>query len=244
MICTCKICGKKFEGRANGCICSGICRDQAKRDYAKKYRMSYPDRVKQNYKRCYENRKPNITSSDNIAFDIAAAAPKQKPKQNPMPKPRNHKKIATDSNWAKVYAAADRLTKIAMLSSELSRLEIEHISYGQLSLIWLTQRYYSLLQQVLDIKAAKEPIIAEEGEDMKATHRSLTLDALLGEQVKITFTDGKVAFGALLYNEKCVAPKYLTRHMYYLIQESGIYYGFRKSNVKKIEKVDQEGLKL
>lgn len=153
MIRTCTICGKLFEGRANATVCSGVCRLEAKRRYQREYKASHYDKIKTYQRENWAKRKAiekayGITKSDNIALDVAAAAPAPKPKKKP--KPLEHKKIATDSKWAKVYAAADRLTKIAMLSWALDKLGIAHLSYGQLSTKWLTDEYYSLLQQVLD----------------------------------------------------------------------------------------------
>lgn len=161
MIRTCTICGKLFEGRANATVCSGVCRLEAKRRYQREYKASHYDKIKTYQRENWAKRKAiekayGITKSDNIALEFAAAAP---PKANhkTKPKPLEHKKIAKDSKWAKTYAAADRLTKIAMLSWALDKLGIAHLSYGQLSTKWLTHEYYSLLQQVLN--RAKEEAI-------------------------------------------------------------------------------------
>ncbi len=157
----CKICGNEFEGRANRDYCSAVCRMEAKKIYQREYKKSHYDKIKAYQRNNWANRKAmekafNITKSDNIALDSAAAAP-PKTKRNPKPKPQEHKKIATDSKWAKKYAEADRLTKIAMLSWALDKLGIAHLSYGLLSTKWLTNEYYSLLQQVLN--RAKEEVI-------------------------------------------------------------------------------------
>lgn len=159
MIRTCTICGKLFEGRANATVCSGICRLESKRRYQREYKALNYEKIRAS-QNAYWNKTHskeesiNITHSDNIALDFAAVAP---PKPKRKPKPLEHKKIATDSKWAKKYAEADRLTKIAMLSWALDKLEIAHLSYGQLSTKWLTHEYYSLLQQVLN--RAKEEVI-------------------------------------------------------------------------------------
>ena len=157
----CKICGNEFEGRANRDCCSGVCKMEAKTIYQREYRKINHEKIKDSQKKSYYKQKAiekafNITKSDNIAQDVAAAAPPD-PKPKRKPKTQEHKKIATDSKWAKEYAEADRLTKIAMLSGALAKLEIAHLSYGQLSTKWLTHEYYSLLQQVLD--RAKEEAI-------------------------------------------------------------------------------------
>ena len=159
MIRTCTICGKQFEGRANATVCSGVCRLEAKKIYQREYKKSHYEKIKSDQRAYWAKRKAvekafNINKSDNIALDIAAAAP---PKTKRKPKPQEHKKIATDSKWAKKYAEADRLTKIAMLSWALDKLGIAYLTYGQLSTKWLTDEYYSLLQQVLN--RAKEEAI-------------------------------------------------------------------------------------
>lgn len=159
MIRVCKICGKEFEGRANANICSGTCKIESQRIYQREYKKAHYERVKSDQRAYWARQKAvekafNINKSDNIALDSAAAAP---PKAKRKPKPLEHKKIATDSKWAKKYAEADRLTKIAMLSWALDKLGIAHLSYGLLSTKWLTNEYYSLLQQVLN--RAKEEVI-------------------------------------------------------------------------------------
>lgn len=161
MIRICKICGNEFIGRANREICSEPCKKEYRRLKAAEYKERNPKKVKAR-QRAYWNKThkfeelKKIEGSDNIALDVAAAAPPD-PKLKRKPKPLEHKKIATDSKWAKKYAEADRLTKIAMLSWALDKLGIAHLSYGQLSTKWLTNEYYSLLQQVLD--RAKEEAI-------------------------------------------------------------------------------------
>lgn len=159
MIRTCTICGKLFEGRANATVCSGVCRLESKRRYQREYKAIHYDKIKTYQRENWAKRKAiekayGIIKSDNIALDSAAAAP---PKPKRKPKPLEHKKIATDSKWAKTYAKADRLTKISMLSWALDKLGIAQLSYGQLSTKWLTNEYYSLLQQVLN--RAKEEAI-------------------------------------------------------------------------------------
>lgn len=157
MIKACRICGKQFEGRANRELCSAACRIEAKKIYQREYKKSHYEAIKTYQRVNWAKRKAiekayGLTQSNNIALDSAAD-----PKRKRKPKPLEHKKIATDSKWAKVYAAADRLTKIAMLSWALDKLGIAHLSYGQLSTKWLTHEYYSLLQQVLN--RAKEEAI-------------------------------------------------------------------------------------
>lgn len=156
MICTCRICGKKYEGRANSCICSDVCRREAKRIYQKEYSMRNPDKSKK-AKLDYWNKKKsenlsfkNELKSDNIDLDASKPKPKSKSKT------KDHKSININSKWAEIYNSADRLTKLSMLSEALSKHDIAKLSYGKLSLIWLTDEYYRLLQQVLKIKAEEE----------------------------------------------------------------------------------------
>lgn len=70
---------------------------------------------------------------------------------------------------------------------------------------------------------------------MKATHRSDKLDSLLGKRVRITFYDSTIATGYLLFNKICTEPLYLKRGCYYVLQRNGVYLGFRKSHIKRVE---------
>ena len=156
MKCICCICGKEFNGRANATVCSAICRMERNKRYAAKYRKKNPDKVRAQ-QRAYWN-KTNVTEeldkikqSDNLDLTF-------NPVVAPDPKPKKKKKAKkpqpqyTGSKWAKVYTKADRLTKISMLSGALSLYEIAHLTYGQLSLIWDTDKYNKLLQQVVNRK--------------------------------------------------------------------------------------------
>ena len=154
MIVKCRICGKEFKGRANSCICSGACRLEAQKEYQKKYRMLYPNKVKERQRKWWnENRAvmPEIKSSDNIALANVS---------DPKPKASKKKKKVepkyTGSKWAEDYTNADRLTKISMLSKELSKYDIAHVSYGVLSTLWDSGRYEALLHKVLRIKEQEE----------------------------------------------------------------------------------------
>ena len=66
-------------------------------------------------------------------------------------------------------------------------------------------------------------------------HRSKTLDCFIGQIVKITFYDGKIAIGKLGYCDKFDPRDPHPVHYYYV---RGFFCGwlfFRKSHVKKIE---------
>lgn len=154
MIKVCKICGKEFEGRANSCICSGACRLEAQKEYQKEYKKRYPDKVKARQRKWWNDNRafmPEIKSSDNIALANVS---------DPKPKESKKKKKAepkyTGSQWAEDYTTADRLTKISMLSKELSKYDIVHLSYGVLSTMWDSGRYEALLHKVLRIKEQEE----------------------------------------------------------------------------------------
>lgn len=156
MIRVCKICGKEFEGRANASICSGACRLAAQRIYQKEYNLRNPEKAKAS-KRAYWNRTHNkedavtITDSDNLDLNFESVKPKRKKKKAKKKLPKYK-----GSKWAEVYSNSDRLTRIAMLSGELSKYEIADLSYGALSLIWDTEKYKRLLDRVLKIKKAEE----------------------------------------------------------------------------------------
>ena len=149
MIRICKICGKEFEGRYNSFLCSTECKRENARIKARKYRECNPEKIKAAQRKWWnENRAINITQSDNL--DITFTPKKSSPKKK-KPEPKYN-----SSKWAKVYTKADRLTKISMLSWQLSKNEIEHLSYGELSIIWDTEKYNNLLKKVLDLKQQEE----------------------------------------------------------------------------------------
>jgi len=154
MIRVCKICGKEFNGRPNASLCSGACRLAAQRIYQKEYNLRNPEKSKA-AKRAYWNRTHNkedavtITDSDNLDLTFEPVKRKKKKSKKRLPKYKG-------SKWADVYSKADRLTRISMLSGALSKYEIEHLSYGYLSLIWDTEKYKRLLDRVLKIKKAEE----------------------------------------------------------------------------------------
>ncbi len=76
------------------------------------------------------------------------------------------------------------------------------------------------------------------GEVMKQNHRDSELDQLIGQNVRITFYRGSWIEGLLIYNEKCEAPRYLNINMYYIIRSNGSYMGFRKTQVRKAERIN------
>lgn len=152
---TCKVCGKQFEGRyPRQCFCSGECRLEMAKIRSREYRDRNPEKAKAASRKWWnENRAVNRQpkEADEILSrrldSLARCTPA--PQKN-ITRARKHRKIPHDSIWATRYDEADRATKLSMLSGALSRLGIAHLSYGYLSIIWLRQEYYDLLQQVLD----------------------------------------------------------------------------------------------
>ena len=154
MIRVCKICGKEFEGRFNASVCSPECKKENARIKAREYRECNAEKVRAAQRKWWnENRAVNITQSDNL--DLGFATKEIKSKKSIKTKAKPEPKY-TGSKWAKDYTKANRLTKISMLSWQLSKHEIAHLSYGELSLIWDTEKYNNLLKRILDIKRQEE----------------------------------------------------------------------------------------
>ena len=158
----CIVCGKLFLGRPNSNVCSGACRLESKRRYMAKYREENSEKIAEDKRKWYFRKKG------------AAFVPKPKPKEEAAtPKedtlelvnvknPKNYylnsqsRIICKDSRWGRKYLKRDRLDQIVMLSTELSQLGIERLTYGYLSAIRdLDQRrYLRLLKAVVDAKEA------------------------------------------------------------------------------------------
>lgn len=66
--------------------------------------------------------------------------------------------------------------------------------------------------------------------------RSEKLDQFLNKQVKITFNDGDSRIGVLGWNEH-LEPLMIIPQYYYLRDQDGVYFTFRKSHVNKIREV-------
>ena len=143
----CRICGKTFDGRANATVCSGVCRLEAKKLYAKEYKEKYPNKVKKSQKDHYEK----VKNEKQIMQQLEEVKPKRKiayvRNETEAEKLRN---LCKESKWGRKYKAAYRLDQIAMLSWALDYLGIARMSYGDLSVIYYTQKYDSLLKRVLN----------------------------------------------------------------------------------------------
>lgn len=143
----CMICGKTFEGRANATVCSGVCRLEAKKLYAKEYKEKYPNKVKKSQKDHYEK----VKSEKQIMHQPEEVKPKRKivyvKDESEADKLRN---LCKESKWGRKYKSAFRLDQIAMLSWALDYLGIARMSYGDLSVIYDTPKYDSLLKRVLN----------------------------------------------------------------------------------------------
>ena len=158
----CIVCGKLFQGRPNAKVCSGVCRLESKRIYMAKYREENLEKIAEDKRKWYFHKKG------------AAFVPKPKPKvEAASPKEdtlgqinaKNKKSyylhsqsriICKDSRWGRKYLRRDRLDQIIMLSTELSQLGIESLTYGYLSAIrdLDERRYLRLLKAVVDAKEA------------------------------------------------------------------------------------------
>jgi len=77
----------------------------------------------------------------------------------------------------------------------------------------------------------------EEEEEMKNNHRSELLDVFIGQEVRVTFFDDSWNEGILCWKEKLEPPLYLKPKHYYITDARGGYMSFRKSHVKRIEKI-------
>lgn len=143
----CRICGKIFDGRANATVCSGVCRLEAKKLYAKEYKEKYPNKVKKSQKDHYEK----VKNEKQIMQQPEEVKPKRKiayvRNETEAEKLRN---LCKESKWGRKYKAAYRIDQIAMLSWALDYLGIARMSYGDLSVIYDTQKYDSLLKRVLN----------------------------------------------------------------------------------------------
>lgn len=62
----------------------------------------------------------------------------------------------TQPEWIEKYQAADRLTKISMLAAALSYYHIEQTSYGNLSVLWDTDKYRTFEYQVFKRKRLED----------------------------------------------------------------------------------------
>lgn len=143
----CRICGKTFDGRANATVCSGVCRLEAKKLYAKEYKEKYPNKVKKSQKDHYEK----VKNEKQIMQQPEEVKPKRKiayvRNETEAEKLRN---LCKESKWGRKYKAAYRIDRIAMLSWALDYLGIAKMSYGDLSGIYYTQKYDDLLKRVLN----------------------------------------------------------------------------------------------
>lgn len=72
------------------------------------------------------------------------------------------------------------------------------------------------------------------------SHRSEKLDAFINKNVRVTFFDDSWSEGVLLFKEKLEPPLYLPCQRYYVLQNNGVYMGFAKTTVKRIENIKRE----
>lgn len=158
----CIICGRQFEGRPNSTLCSGACRIEYKRRYMEKYR-------KENREKLAEDKRKWYCQNKGIPFYRKKETKPKEPTKVEKPAPiiteKNPKEfyianeskiICKNSTWGRKYLRRDRLEQIVFLSTELSKLSIEKLSYGELSAIRTYDKYYylKLLKAVVDAKEA------------------------------------------------------------------------------------------
>lgn len=71
---------------------------------------------------------------------------------------------------------------------------------------------------------------------MKNSHRDAYFDKLLNNQVIVTFYDGRVISGKLIWQGDFDLNNPIKPHCYHIFLDSGFYIAFRKSHIRKIEK--------
>lgn len=148
MIKICKVCGKEFEGKANSTVCSGVCRLEYQKQYQIQYKQENKDYLKNYNKRWYamHNNQPvpkKVSKQDSLDNIVCLKKPNK-----PKAMPDTYKA----SSWGRKYWKAERLDKIVMLSSALSKWNIARLSYGQLSAIFESGRYMTMLYDVLSLE--------------------------------------------------------------------------------------------
>ena len=143
----CKVCGKEFEGRVNSTVCSGTCRIEYQKQYQLKYKQENKEYVK-NYNQRWYAMHSNQPVSKKIPEEVLNNVVTLKAQKKPKTMPDNYKA----SSWGRKYWKADRLDKIVMLSSALSKWNLERLTYGQLSAIFESGRYMTLLYKVLRLE--------------------------------------------------------------------------------------------
>ena len=153
MIKICMVCGKQFDGGPKAKLCSGACRIEHQREYQRNYKRANSELIKSYNQRVYamkSNQTPKNTREDVINNIVKATPTKSKAI------PDNYKASA----WGKKYYRADRLDKIVVLSSALSKWNLEHMTYGYLSAIFESGRYFTMLYKVLELEAKEHETIS------------------------------------------------------------------------------------
>lgn len=147
MIKICKVCGKEFEGKINSTVCSGICRIEYQRQYQLKYKQENKDYLKNYNQRWYamHNNQPVPSKVEKETINNIISLKDQK-------KPKAIPDTYKSSSWGRKYWNAERLDKIVMLSSALGKWNLERLTYGQLSAIYDSGRYMTLLYKVLSLE--------------------------------------------------------------------------------------------
>lgn len=143
----CVICHKDYEARCKTQLtCCFACRKIHRQRVAIEWNHNHPDKVaEKNKKYAAAHRGQSIKSPLN----------ENKAKQKTEIKLElGFRTEADDPQWVKDYAAADRLTRISMLVRELNNICIHKpiFTYGNVSLIYNTDKYYTLEADVIKRK--------------------------------------------------------------------------------------------
>lgn len=134
----CVVCGKEFNPKRTAITCSEECRVKRRQERVRQYYHEHADEIK-SYQREY------------------AQANKAKEEQKKQAQKREYKLHILKANeddpqWIKDYCSADRLTQVTMLAIALTDYQIQLMTYGKLSQLWLTDQYLAWEKQVFKLK--------------------------------------------------------------------------------------------
>lgn len=134
----CIVCGKEFNPKRTAITCSEECRVKRRQERARSYYAAHADELK-SYQAEYEKKKREK---------------EEQKKQKKLLEEKLHilKAEKDDPQWIKDYCRADRLTQISMLAIALTDYQIQLMTYGKLSQLWLTDQYLAWEKQVFKLK--------------------------------------------------------------------------------------------
>ena len=134
----CVVCGKEFNPKRTAITCSEECRVKRRQERVRNYYREHADEIK-SYQREYEQAKREKEEQKKQAH-------KREEKLHIL------KANKDDPQWIKNYCSADRLTKVSMLAIALTDYQIQLMTYGKLSQLWLTDQYLAWEKQVFKLK--------------------------------------------------------------------------------------------